>query len=74
MEILYGRREWYTYVDMTVEEPWTWVICLEADADLRAPNTNDIAARGVDKVGGPIHTLDDMESMTMKMNGVHCGL
>jgi len=59
---------------VAVEEPRAWVVSLEADAYLRTPNTDDIAARGVDKVGGPGHTLDDMEGMTMEMDGVGCGL
>ena len=37
-------------------------------------NTDDVAARWVDKVGGPSHALDDMEGMSMEMDGVDCGL
>jgi len=74
MEALDGKRGRDTYVDMTLEEPRAWVISLKADADLRVPNTDDVAARGVDKVGRPTHALDDMESMTMEMDGVDCGL
>ena len=74
MEHVDGRRERYAYVYMAVEEPRAWVVCLEADADLRASNTDDVAAGGVDKVGRPIHALNDMESMTMEMHGVDCGL
>ena len=60
-----GRTERFTYVYMAVEEPRAWVVSLEADADLRAPNTNDVTARGVNKVARPIHAFDYMESMTM---------
>jgi hypothetical protein len=73
METLDGRRERDTYVDMAVEEPRAWVVSLEADADLRTPNTDNVAARWVDKVAGPAHALDYMESMTMEMDGVNCG-
>jgi len=74
MEALDGRRERDTYVDMTMEEPRAWVISLEADPDFRTPNTDDVAARGVDKVGVPAHAFDDMEGMAMEMDGVDCGL
>jgi len=74
METLDGRRERDTYVNVAVKEPRAWVVSLEADADLRTPNTDDVAARGVDKVGGPGHALDDMEGMAMEMDGVGCGL
>jgi len=74
METLYGRRERGTYVDVAVEEPRARVVSLEADADFRTPNTDDVAARGIDKVGGPGHTLDDVECMAMEMDGVGCRL
>jgi len=65
METPDGRRECDTYVDMAVEEPRAWVVSLEADAYLRTPNTDDVAARGVDKVSGAVHALNDMEGMAM---------
>ncbi len=74
MENLNGRREFRAYVYMAVEEPRAWVVSLEADADLRAPNTDDVAARGVDKVGRPTNAFDDMESVTMEMDRVDCRL
>ena len=68
------RRESDTYIDVAVEEPRAWVVSLEANADLRTPNTDDVAARGIDKVSGPVHALDDVEGMAMEMDGVDCGL
>ena len=72
-EFIWGR-ECHTYVYVAVEEPRAWVVGLEADADLRPPNTDDVATRGVDKVGRPSHALDDMEGMAMEMDGVDCEL
>ena len=67
-----GERD--TYVDMAMEEPRAWVVSLEADADLRASNTDDVAARGVNKVERPAHALDDVESVAMEMDGVDYAL
>jgi hypothetical protein len=53
MEALDGRRERDTYVYMTVEEPRAGVISLESDADLGAPNTDNVAAGGLTKLVGP---------------------
>ena len=72
-EALDGRRGRDTYVDMTMEEPRAWVVSLKADANLRASNTDDVAARGVNKVDRPAHALDDVECVAMEMDGVDCG-
>ena len=74
MDAFDRRRGRDTYVDMAMEEPRAWVISLEADADLRASNTDDVAARGVNKVERPAHALDDVESVAMEMDGVDCAL
>jgi hypothetical protein len=58
-------------VDVTVKEPWARVVGLEADADLTASDTDNVAARRVDKVEPTVHALDDIECMTVQVEGVH---
>jgi hypothetical protein len=57
-------------IDVAVQEPRAGVVSLEADANLAASNADDVTAGRVHKVKSSIHALNNIEGVTVQMEGM----